>query len=104
MGSMRAENFDVNDIIDHKQGTASSFSFDDCFGEYGICNDDFTPKYPDMTEDDLTDDDYDAIDNSMFNCTGCGWWCESHQARESSNGEQICDDCKDEEGEQEDEE
>lgn len=93
---MRAENFDVNDIIDHMQGSSNGWSFDCCFGEDGILNKDFTPKYPNMTDDDLTDDDYAAIDNCIFYCCNCGWWCESSEGTEL-NGEQVCTDCKEQE-------
>jgi len=42
--------------------------------------------------DDLTYDDHLYIDEQIFNCTGCGWWCESSEANESDDGD-ICDDC-----------
>lgn len=38
-----------------------------------------------------------AIDDAIFMCERCGWWCEQYEANENPNGgDDICDDCKDE--------
>lgn len=49
----------------------------------------------DFSEDDLTDDDHNYIDNQIFLCTECGWWCEIHEeSEECLDGERICKDCQ----------
>lgn len=42
----------------------------------------------------LTDDELIELDNLVFCCTGCSWWCEIGEAVESSDGD-ICQDCAD---------
>jgi len=90
---MRTQNFDIQDVIDYLQGTCGN-NIDFALGKDGILNEDFTPKYPDMTINDLTVDDYNAIDNQIFLCENCGWWCGTDEANEHPQGlGDICDDC-----------
>lgn len=42
--------------------------------------------------DDLTADDCLQIDNEIFECTTCGWWCEVCEMSEDQDG-QVCVDC-----------
>lgn len=35
----------------------------------------------------------EALDQLIFECSECGWWCEQGEANEGPNGEDICDDC-----------
>jgi len=88
---MRAENFDIEDVIQNLQGTCGH-PISSCFGEDGILNDDYTPKYPDMDEDDLTEDDYMELDNWIFVCESCGWWCGTSEDNDFE-GQRYCDDC-----------
>jgi hypothetical protein len=37
-----------------------------------------------------------ALDDLIFNCVRCGWWCEIAEAVET-DGEFYCDQCADEE-------
>lgn len=46
------------------------------------------------TEEDLTESNHDFIDNEIFCCDSCGWWCETSEMGESED-EQICQDCVD---------
>lgn len=47
-------------------------------------------------EDQMDDSDHDYIDNEIFLCTDCGWWCEiSDESQECLEGERICHDCQD---------
>jgi hypothetical protein len=40
----------------------------------------------------------DAIDQEVFLCTCCGWWCEQSEAGEDNEGgEPQCDECAPEE-------
>jgi hypothetical protein len=46
------------------------------------------------TEADLTEANHDYISNEIFECTECGWWCETSEMGESDD-ENICSDCLD---------
>lgn len=83
---MRPDNFDVEQIIESLQGT--------CSNTLATAID---QHYPGMLEEDLTERDNDIIDNTIFLCDNCGWWCETSEAHESNSGCDICDDCKSEE-------
>lgn len=45
-----------------------------------------------MQWEDLTTEDHDVIDNNIFLCETCGWWCEISER--SENDEENCNDCK----------
>lgn len=37
-----------------------------------------------------------AIDEAIFLCPGCNWWCERSEGHENPTGdEDLCDDCFD---------
>lgn len=75
---MRAVNFDIQIIIDSLQGTGNSISSV------------IESNFPEMTEDDLTDEDYSNIDNEIQ----CGWWCETSEGNENPDGGgDLCSDC-----------
>lgn len=44
-----------------------------------------------MTEDDLTPGDHAAIDDQIFECESCGWWCE--QGEQAEGHDDTCSDC-----------
>ena len=88
---MRHPEFDVQKVIDHLQGT--------CMNTVASA---LSELYDDiMFEEDLTDEDLAAIDNELFNCTACGWWCETSE-QSLNTSEQMCLDCVDEEEDEED--
>lgn len=72
---MRPADFDVQELIDSLQGTCQSIV-------------DFLPEG--MDDNDLTSEDHDEIDNQIFLCNQCGWWCES--CEQNDNG--SCNDCE----------
>ena len=78
---MKPEIFDIQQIIDYLQGTCNTL------------NEGVTTCYPNMTEDDLTEDDHNAIDQDIFLCETCGWWCEQG---DSGDSEGNCLDCNNE--------
>ncbi len=48
-----------------------------------------------LVENGLQADDQEALDyinEEIFLCADCGWWCESYE-RNDKNDESICDDC-----------
>lgn len=71
---MRPANFNIQELIDELQGTCSSIN-------------DHLPEG--MDDNDLTSDDHEEIDNQIFLCDTCGWWCESCFQDEDGN----CEDC-----------
>lgn len=48
-----------------------------------------------MDEDDLTMEDCLAIDDAIFCCTTCGWWCPISEETATAQGESDfgCSDC-----------
>jgi hypothetical protein len=74
---MRPSNFNAEELCEALQGTCTQIS-------------EHLPEG--MEEDDLTADDHQVIDNRIFLCAQCGWWCEECEEHEE-DGEQICDDC-----------
>ncbi len=74
----------IQQIIDRLQGQCMITLADAC-EEVGL------------KEDDLTSSDHDMIDNQIFNCEKCGWWCEIGEANiNPEGGGDICNDCKEE--------
>lgn len=60
-------------LCDSKIGTANT-------------NDEF------LTE--LTLEECKELDDRMFSCQCCDWWCSTDELNEGPAGEQWCDDCK----------
>lgn len=82
----RPENFDVDKVIEYLQGTCETLQ------------DGVETFYPDMDEDDLTQEDHRKISNEIFFCEQCGWWYEvCEMADNSVVDDTICLDCWDEE-------
>ena len=83
VGIQKFNDGEIEELIGALQGTTDTMesAINELFGE-------------DYSEDDLTDGDWNKINNSVFLCTDCGWWCEtSEESQESLDGEQICEDC-----------
>lgn len=78
---MRAPDFDIHKVIESLQGTC------------GTLSNTIEELYPGMTEDDLDRGDFDTIDNEIFECQTCNWWCEISEVCESRVGENECRDC-----------
>ena len=70
---MRKDEFikTIPDLAESIRGTCKSFDFEDW---------------------ELTDKEIEEVDDLVFNCNSCGWWCETSEMAES-DGEQICGDC-----------
>lgn len=34
----------------------------------------------------------DMLDDQLFECAACGWWCEQAEAQASDDGD-VCNDC-----------
>jgi anaerobic selenocysteine-containing dehydrogenase len=78
---MRPEDFNPIKVAEHLQGTCGTLQ--------GALDD----LYEGMNEDELTSDDHQTIDQEVFQCTTCGWWCEISDNVDSESGEMICTDC-----------
>lgn len=77
---MRHLEFNPQTIAEYLQGTC------------GTLADAVESHYEGMTEDDLTSEDFDAIDNIVFLCEECGWWCEVSEYSDIDDSEK-CRDC-----------
>lgn len=76
---MRAETFDINELIEALRGTCSNIE-------------DHLPEG--MHWHDLTTQDHNSIDAEIFLCDTCGWWCEALECNtDPEDGQYICDDC-----------
>lgn len=74
---MKPTDFNIDSLIESLTGTCSSI-------------DDKLPEGMDWN--DLTMDDHNKIDNEIFCCDQCGWWCENSDMSENED-DQICNDC-----------
>ena len=77
---MKPADFDVQKVIDYLQGTCNSI--DSAVNEL----------YPDMNFEDLSGSDFNCIDNQIFECQTCNWWCEMSELAQDQD-ENICEDC-----------
>jgi hypothetical protein len=51
-------------------------------------------------EPELTQDECLELDQEVFLCDTCSWWCDASEANENpSGGGDLCDDCNEEEEE-----
>lgn len=75
---MKPNNFSISELIESLNGTCKTIA-------------EALPD--DMEEDDLTEADHEDIDNQIFLCEQCNWWCEICERIEEDD---ICEDCKDE--------
>jgi hypothetical protein len=66
----------INKLIEYLQGSCVSLS--------EAC-DTF-----EIDEDTLSREELQELDNQIFNCETCGWWCEISEMQEE---EHICNDC-----------
>jgi hypothetical protein len=70
----------IEKLIQYLQGTC--MSLDEGISE--ILGENFTSN-------DLTTDEFEHIDNEIFLCEDCGWWCELIE--ESEENPRTCIDC-----------
>lgn len=78
----RPENFDVQVLIDYLRGTCQSLA-----EGVAVCCEG-------MDADDLTDEDTQTIDENIFRCGECDWWCENDEMNEQCDDEGYCTDCR----------
>lgn len=80
---MRHENFDIEVLKQTLQGSCE------------MLDSTISQIYPNMDEDDLTEDELGDIGQDIFRCDSCGWWCDISENIEAE-GEMICNDCGEE--------
>lgn len=80
---MKLPNFDIQTVIDFLQGSTETI---DSAIEI---------LYPGMDREDLDQKDLETIDDQIFVCETCGWWCE---ISERADDEEICEDCAEADG------
>lgn len=81
---MRAEDFDIQKVIEYLQGTINTV--DSAVNEL----------YHGMQDEDLTSDEDTKLDMELFECEVCGWWYERVEESDTIN---VCQDCGDTFGE-----
>ena len=70
---------------------------DNCVGRSGISiQNAFAETFPDEDFDELSIQQFMLLDSIVFACDKCGWLC-SNDELSSYNGEELCEDCYDEE-------
>lgn len=71
----------LNELVSALQGTCDELNsaINELFGD-------------DYSDDDLTEDDHNFIDNEIFHCDDCGWWYEVVEQSEVED-EKVCNDC-----------
>lgn len=83
----KPENFDIQKVIETLQGTSLTLNeaIEMLYGE----------GFTDMC---LESSDYDVMNNEIFLCDQCGWWCEISERAdvEETDGADMCQDCCDE--------
>lgn len=80
----RPIDFDIHQLVSDLTGTCKTI-------------DEFLPEG--MSEEDLTTEDHAHIDNEIFLCPTCGWWCSVDEARGEEGDESTCEDCHSDEEE-----
>lgn len=35
----------------------------------------------------------EQLDDQLFKCASCDWWCETSEAHAGDDGDDVCDDC-----------
>lgn len=77
----KIEDNQVDSIIHSLRGTCDTL--DGAIQE--VCGDDYS-------ENDLTTEQLEKIDQEIFLCSDCRWWCEVSEMSEIED-ENVCDDC-----------
>lgn len=87
----KISNEQIEKIIDYLQGSCKTMQD----GITGITEDD------NLSEEDITDEQMAHIDQEIFLCTDCGWWCEISEETKSVNDSELgCRDCNPDEDEE----
>lgn len=76
---MPLNNDQMAELVCDLQGTCQSL-------EEALAKDGFT-------EDDMSQANHEELDNQLFCCVSCGWWCELCEEAEGCS-EPTCTDCK----------
>lgn len=75
----------LEQIVDDLRGQCAR-SLEDCLEEMGV---DYLALDP---------ADHAAIDERVFCCEGCAWWCEAEELNNETD-RNLCDECNEEEEE-----
>ena len=46
-----------------------------------------------LTEDDLGEEQEEILNQEIFKCAQCGWWCEFSEESGVDDSDLICNDC-----------
>lgn len=69
----------AQEIIEHLKGSCDSL--EQTCEDFKVDTDEFLNQYADI------------LDDQIFNCENCGWWCETSEIALNINDRLICTDC-----------
>lgn len=69
----------LDEIVDHLKGSCLTI-------------------YAELEDDEDEDVVQEHLDQFIFECEGCGWWCEIDELHNDTDA-QLCDDCYDKDDE-----
>lgn len=81
--AIKNNGIDIEQVIEDLTGSCDSLH--SVLNSYGF------------TDDDMTSEKYLRLDEEIFCCDSCGWWCEINEEHENDNGDRVCDDCHEDE-------
>jgi len=85
---MRPEIFEIDKLCEYLQGT------------YHTLQEGIHTFYPEMSEEELTKEEHEQIDQEIFCCETCSWWHEANEQDSDGN----CSDCHDDSNDEDEEE
>jgi hypothetical protein len=78
---MKLTQHQIEELCDYLRGTTNSF--DDGMDAIGL---------PDVSLDELDREVLDEIDQSVFECSVCGWWCDTDELADDED-DNVCLEC-----------
>lgn len=72
---MRPDTVDIEAIIEYLQGSCSTL-------DQGV-----KAIHPEMSDEELNEDEHQQISQSIFCCDTCNWWFEAYEENENGNCE-----------------
>jgi hypothetical protein len=81
MNDMELTSSQIDDLIQDLQGTTKSLdtATEELFG---------------VSAFDLHIEVLSEIDNHIFQCDGCGWWCDLGEQSHEVEDDMVCEDCE----------
>lgn len=84
MDRPKLNNDQIYEIINDLRGTCQSFES-------------IVVYHTNLTPDEIDPAFLDVIDENIFLCETCGWWCDEDEESETEGSENICKECQESE-------